>query len=558
MARITQDSLQKLFDNIDIIELISSYIDVRKEGANYMALCPFHNEKTPSFSISQIKGLYHCFGCGASGNAVTFVREYEHLGFVDAVEKIAKFFNVKLEYEAGSLETRKSDILPSIAMFYHNNLLHNKEVLEYLLSRKVSLDSIKKFELGYSGASFETLHFLDRNDFSHKEAIEYGILVSDVNKNYAKFTKRIMFPIHSKSGVVVGFGGRILENRENVPKYLNSPQTKVFNKSKILYGYNLAKVAISKENSIIICEGYLDVIMLHQAGFNNAVATLGTAFNEKHLSVINRENPRIYMCYDGDNAGLNAAFKAAKLLSQNSKDGGVVILDNNLDPADMIAQGKIAEFKLALSNARDFVEFVISGIISNFDISNPMQKELALKAVLEYYHTLSPILQDSYKKKVALFLDINENYIRTKDESIESKRHFGRDFNPSMLIKKDSSNAGEEMILMNMLENDEHFFYALNFLSKKHFRDYGDEFELIAQGKSEDSKIMALRFKSDSKMLNGDEFKEHIRKFMLHYALNLLESMKQDPSINPQERITKSMSIKQDIEKLQKGEIISI
>lgn len=553
-GRITQESLQRLNDSVDIVDLISSYIDVRKEGANFMALCPFHDEKTPSFSISPNKGLYHCFGCGASGNGITFVMNYEHLGFIDAVEKIAQMFHIPLERESGGMYVKKSEILPAIAAFYHNNLFKNEEVLNYLLNRKISLDSIKKFQIGYSGLSFETISFLDRNDFSQKEALEYGILSQGQGKDYARFTKRVMFPIHSKSGVCVGFGGRILESKENTAKYLNSPQSKVFNKSKILYGYDLAKVAIHKENSIIICEGYLDVVLLHQAGFSNAVATLGTAFNEGHLSILNRDNPRIIMCYDGDKAGINAAIKAAKFLAQNSKDGGVVILQNGLDPADMIAQGKVEEFRESLKLAKDFVEFVLESIIYQFNLSNPMQKQAALNECKAFLHTLSPLLQDAYKEKCAIKLGINPRYIK-----LDSKK---AQIIESSVLKDSKINIvlanGEAEVLINMLLSDEHFFFGLNFLHKKYFRFYSEEFELISQGKKEDSKISALQFKHNVKIVNHSVFKDLIRGLILQYARDLWGSIRLDSNLSAIEKQKKLQNLNARIETLQKGEIVSV
>ncbi|MWV61409.1 DNA primase [Helicobacter saguini] len=553
MARITSESIERLKGNIDIVELISSYIDVKKAGRDYVALCPFHDEKTPSFSISATKGMYHCFGCGASGSGITFVMEYEHLEFVPAVEKIAKMFNVQLNYEAGSTPIIKSEIMPAIANFYHNNLFKHQEILAYLKQRKISLDSIKKFEIGYSGKSFETLAFLDKNNFTHKEAIEYGILGEKESQNYAWFRERVMFPIYNKNGVIVGFGGRIVEPKENVGKYINSRQSKIFNKSNILYGYNFAKIAVGKENTIIICEGYLDVIMLHQAGFYNAVATLGTGFTQGHLNMLSREKPRVLMCFDGDNAGIAAALRAAKMLSQASFDGGVVLLNDAKDPADMVALGKIAEFKIALNNAKSFVEFVLEQIISNFNISNPMQKEAALNAVLEFYHTLTPIVQDAYKRRLAQLLDIDSKHIKVSGGvKVAARTQF------SHSLRQDSNNFAEETILINMLENKEHFFFALDYLSEKYFRLYADEFSLITQGKSEDSKIYALRFKSNAHLLNNEDFREQVRLFILQYAQNALRDITQDSNLNAEAKLALITQMKHNILRLQNGEILSV
>ena len=548
MARITQLSLQKLQDSVDIVDLISHYIDVRKVGANHMALCPFHDDKTPSMSISQSKGLYHCHACGASGDSIKFVMEYERLGFQEAVQRVADFFNVVLEYENGSFN-KKSELLPSLSLFYHNKMFQHEDILEYLASRKIDRDSIKTFEIGYSGASYETLKFIDDNNLSRNEALEYGIITQGHNKAYAKFANRIIFPIHSSSGVVVGFGGRTLSTEKNIAKYLNSPQSKIFNKSKILYGYHLAKQRIYKEKSIIVCEGYLDVIMLHKAGFTNAVATLGTALNEGHLYLLNKDNPKIFICYDGDIAGINAATKVAKFLSQYGKDGGVIVLKNGLDPADMIAQDKIHEFQNELTYAKPFVEFVLQKIISDFDLNNPIQKEYALRTCLEYLHSLSPFLQDSYKQKCAMLLQINPSYITIK---------YNKKTENTVVFPTNKSSFAEETILINMLNNSHYFFFALNFLDKKHFQQYGEEFEMIIQGKQNHDKIHALRFKSNVSILSQKEFEEQLRILLLKYAQNLLPQIAYNPHIQPDVKMRNIHTLQKNIKRLQQGELFAI
>ncbi|RDU67103.1 DNA primase [Helicobacter didelphidarum] len=546
---VTQASLQRLHDNVDIVDLINHYINVRKSGANFMALCPFHDDKTPSMSISQQKGLYHCHACGASGNAIKFVMEYERLEFQDALQKIANLFNITLEYEQGNFK-KKSNLLPTLTLFYHNKLFKHQDIYQYLTSRGINEDSIKKFELGYSGMSYETIKFLDEHHYDYNEALECGIISQGNDRAYAKFTNRIIFPIHSGNGVVVGFGGRTLSEEKNIAKYLNSPQSKIFNKSKILYGYHLARQAIYKEKYLIVCEGYIDVIMLHQAGFKNTVATLGTALNEGHLHLLNKDNPRILMCYDGDVAGINAAFKAAKFLSQNSKDGGVILLKNGLDPADMILQNKINEFQHELENAKNFVEFVLEKIISEFDINNPIQKEQALKLCLEYLHSLSPLLQDEYRRKCAILLQVDPIYITTKrmrkQELIQPHTY------------KDSHDYAEENILINMLKSSEYFFFALNFLDKKHFRKYAHEFELITQGKQHDELIIALQFKSNVQNLQQVEFEEQIRIFLLKYAKETLQNTLNNTTLNGNEKIQNIIHLRNAIQKLEKGEILTI
>ncbi len=549
MARFTEASLTHLHDAIDIVDAITHYIDVRKVGAGYVALCPFHDDKTPSLHINHTKGLYHCFACGASGDTIRFVMEYERLSFYEAVQKLAAMFNIPLAYEQKHIEQKKSDLLRLLALFYHNKLFKHEDILQYLATRSINEDSIREFEIGYSGTSYDTLRFLDEQKLSRTEAIEYGVLTQGNDKAYARFAHRIIFPIHSSTGVVVGFGGRTLSTEKNIAKYLNSPQSKVFNKSKILYGYHLAKQMIYKQKSIIVCEGYLDVIMLHQAGFKNAVATLGTALNEGHLLLLNKDNPRIYMCYDGDNAGINAALKAAKFLSQHNKDGGVVILENGLDPADMVAQNKIQHFQELLTNALPFIEFVLQRIIMDFDLQNPMQKQLALQKCQEYLHTLTPFLQDEYKQKCALLLQISPTHLTTKQQKNKDLQTI---HSPNA-----NMNFAEESILYNIIANKEYLYFALNFLDQQHFQTYHQEFQLICNEDYDNDRIYALQFKAKAKLLSYDEFKNQLRLFLLQYAKDALPKIATS-SLDSTLKLQQIQTLRQQIEHLQAGELVAV
>ncbi|STQ86063.1 DNA primase [Helicobacter muridarum] len=528
MPSITQASIDLLKSNIDIVDLISHYIDVSRVGINFMALCPFHDDKTPSLSISQAKGLYHCHACGASGDGIKFVMQHQNVGFQDALEIIASFYRISLEYvdHENGASKKKSHILDSIASFYHNNLLNNQDVLQYLFSRGLSMDSIRNFKIGYCGASFETQKALQEHSLSYKEALEYGILIESYNRPYARFSNRITFPICSANGSVVGFGGRTLSNDKHIAKYINSHQSKIFNKSKILYGYNLARQSIYKQKSMIVCEGYLDVILLHQAGFCNAVATLGTALNNGHLGIINKDNTSIYMCYDGDIAGINAACKAARFLSKHSKDGGVVLLRDGLDPADMILQHKEDDFRLALKHAKSFIDFVLEDIVMKFDLKNPIQKQQALQASLEFMHTLNPLIQDDYKAlKLPQLLNIQKRHITKKYEKQKD-----------IAIIPSFDNISEANILVSMLDNEENFYLGMQFLDIKHFMTYREEFSMISNGIREHDKIMTLRFKSNASFSNK-EFAYELRIFLLAYAKNLVNNISRDSNLIGMARI---------------------
>lgn len=319
---ILKSSIDRLLQTIDIVEVISSYVDLRKSGSNYMACCPFHEERSASFSVNQIKGFYHCFGCGASGDSIKFVMEFEKLSFVEALEKLAHRFNVALEHDKGAYYDHKEDyhLLEMVSSLYQEELFNAPFFLNYLQKRGLSLESIKAFKLGLCTNRID--YGIENKGLNKDKLIELSVLgKSDKkDKTYLRFLDRIMFPIYSPSAQVVGFGGRTL--KEKAAKYINSPQSKLFDKSSLLYGYHLAKEHIYKQKQVIVTEGYLDVILLHQAGFKNAIATLGTALTPSHLPLLKKGEPEILLSYDGDKAGRNAAYKASLMLAKEQRRGG--------------------------------------------------------------------------------------------------------------------------------------------------------------------------------------------------------------------------------------------
>ena len=283
---IKQNSIEYLKSSIDIVDVIGNYIELKKAGSSYKARCPFHDEKTPSFVVSPQKQIFHCFGCGKGGDAISFVKEYEKLSYPEAIEKIARDYNIKLEYEDNQ-EKNDDKVLDYFNNFFKKELEKNQFALDYLKERGVFKSFIEKFEIGYAPQNQTQLDFMQKNFIDIQNALLSGMVAKDENgRFYARFTKRVIFPIHNISGKIIGFGGRSLSNHP--AKYINSPQTKYFNKSRIFYAYHLAKQSIYQKKEIIITEGYLDVIMLHQAGFTNVVATLGTALTKEHLPLLKR------------------------------------------------------------------------------------------------------------------------------------------------------------------------------------------------------------------------------------------------------------------------------
>ena len=392
---ITQDSIEALKARLDIVDVVGSYVELKKAGMNYKAPCPFHDEKSPSFVVSPQKQIYHCFGCGAGGDSVKFVMEYEKLNYPEALEKLSETHNFTLSYSDSKNNKPRSQVMDKLNEYYHNLLSSNQSALSYIKERGIYESSVEKFGIGYAPDSNATINYIKSQMFTMSEAVEMGVVGFADGRNFARFIQRITFPIHSANGSIVGFGGRTITGHQ--AKYVNSPETPFFNKSRLLYAYHHAKQALYKKSEIIITEGYLDVIMLHQAGFDNAVATLGTALTPEHLPLLRKGDPRVVMAYDGDNAGRAAALKAAKLLSASGFNGGVVIFGGGLDPADMVKEGRVEELATMFRETKPFIEFVLDETIALYNLTDPKAKESAMNEGTAYLKSLSPLLQESYK-----------------------------------------------------------------------------------------------------------------------------------------------------------------
>ncbi|MFP4333631.1 MAG: DNA primase, partial [Campylobacterales bacterium] len=427
---ISKSSIEQLKAVVDIVDVISYYLPLKKNGANYTALCPFHDEKTPSFSVSAPKQIYHCFGCGAGGDAIKFVMEYEKLDYKEAIEKLATIFNFTLSYEKGSGGRDFSKVLDQINNFFKHELFNNQKALDYLKSRGISESSIEKFEIGYAPSSAKFMNFLQNKSLLVGDVMKAGVIINTQKGYYFRFEDRLMFPIFTPFGKLVGFGGRTLG--EHQAKYLNSPQSPIFNKSKLLYGYSQAKDEVYKTNQIILTEGYLDVIMLHQAGFKNAVASLGTALNMGHIPLLKKGEPEVIMAFDGDSAGVNAAFKASTLLSKNAISGKVALFGEGKDPADMVKEDKISQLKMIFEKAPTLESFVIKQIVSKYDLSNPTLKQKAYIETLEYLKTLPEFLAQNSLELLSFTLKLpfkkaqNDLFKLTKKRAFdEPKRSIG-------------------------------------------------------------------------------------------------------------------------------------
>lgn len=355
--RIPEETIEKVRQALDIVDVISEYVQLKKQGRNFVGLCPFHGEKTPSFSVSPDKQLYHCFGCGAGGNVFSFVMESEGISFIESVEKLAERTNVSLP-ELDSKANGKPEVSDQMkrwfqghelaAKLYHHVLTvsdEGREAREYLRKRGFTKEMIDKFQIGYAPNSWDFLSsFLDKRSFSAEEMSECGLLgLRDFdNKPYDRFRGRIMFPIWDRRGNMIAFGGRVISDGH--PKYLNSPESEVFNKSDVLYFFHKARSVMRKKNEAVLFEGYVDVISAWRAGIENGVASLGTALTESQAKMIRRNADKIILCYDSDNAGLNATYKNAQILESIGAQVVIGKLPEGDDPHDYIQRHGADQF----------------------------------------------------------------------------------------------------------------------------------------------------------------------------------------------------------------------
>ncbi|WP_306528937.1 DNA primase [Campylobacter sp.] len=404
---IKNENIENLLATVDIVDVVEKYVPLKRSGANFVGVCPFHDDSHPSMSVSSKLGIFHCFSCKAGGNAIKFIQDYEKISFPEAVEKLAGMYNFALQYTGAKVQERSEEkkVLGILNAYYQSCLYQNPAAVKYLYDRGLSEQSIRKFGLGYAGASAQTIRVLQNEEIPPQDALNAGAVKQNERGLYASFIERITFPIYNHASKLVGFGGRTIS--DNPAKYVNSPQCALFDKSKIFYAFDLAKKSAIAKKTLIITEGYMDVIMLHQAGIDNAVAVLGTALTPAHLPLIKRAELNVVLSFDGDAAGINAAIKSARLLCLNKIDSSVAIIGGGADPADMIAAGKVRELEQIYASGMESGEFLIRRIAKKYDLARPVQKEAALNEIKEFTAALGPVLAESYQSLVAQILNVS-------------------------------------------------------------------------------------------------------------------------------------------------------
>ncbi len=389
MPRIPEETIQRVLDATDIVDLVGRYVKLKRAGTDYKGLCPFHTEKSPSFNVSATRKTYHCFGCGAGGTAIRFLMEHDGLQFGEALRRLAEAAGIRIEEEAwdpnAEREAKQRAVLKEvhkeIADFYHQLLLRHQAAdaaRQYLKSRGFSSDMAKNWQMGYAPEPSTGLlrEWAAKHKYSPELLREAGILAqSDDGRLYPRLRHRLMFPIRDDNGAVVAFSGRVLSPDQKGGKYVNSPETPIFSKSKVLFGFDKSKRAIAKAGRAIVCEGQLDIIAAFEAGVQNVVAPLGTAFTEQHAKMLKRLTEEVVLCFDSDNAGFNAAEKSFKILTPAGLQVRVASLPKGEDPDSMIRKHGPEAFTAQIDKAVDFLDFQIAHkrAAMGTDMSNQVQ-----------------------------------------------------------------------------------------------------------------------------------------------------------------------------------------
>lgn len=426
MARYVNNISEIILDSVDIKQVVSGYVELKRAGANVKGLCPFHSEKTASFVVSEEKQMYHCFGCGAAGNSIGFVMAIENLDFLDAIQLLADMGNVDLEQhleqsinskpyvpENKDLKKKYYEITKHAARFFYSNLKKSEEALEYFKNRGISEETIKKFGLGYIPDEWSSLlDYLARPPFTANELEVTGLVIAKNEKKgyYDRFRARIMFPILDVHNKVVGFGGRIIGDGQ--PKYLNSPETPIFHKSNTLYNLNLAKNELSKSKTLIVVEGYMDVIALYQSGIKNVVATLGTALTESHGKLLHRYAEEIIIAYDSDEAGQKATQRSVLILEKSRLKVKVLQLTDGLDPDDFIRKFGVDKLRDKLANSLSFTDYQLKLLKVKHDLDYEDGRRSYVTDAIEVVKKVNDsVLRDYYIKKVSKSTHIDEDII---------------------------------------------------------------------------------------------------------------------------------------------------
>lgn len=555
--RYSDDIIEEVRMKNDIVDVISQYVKLTRRGSSYFGLCPFHNEKTPSFSVTPSKQMYYCFGCGAGGNVYNFIMEYENYSFGEALSHLADRAGVelpKIEYsrEAREKAEQRANLLEInklAAQYFYYQLRREggKTAYGYLTGRGLSEETIRKFGLGYSDKYSDDLYkYLKGKGYSDELLRESGLFNVDERRGmYDKFWNRVIFPIMDVNNRVIGFGGRVMGDGK--PKYLNSPETKIFDKSRNLYGLNFART--SRAKYMLVCEGYVDVIAMHQAGFTNAVASLGTAFTSQHAMLLKRYTDQVVLTYDSDGAGVKAALRAIPILKEVGMSIKVLNMKPYKDPDEFIKNLGKEEFQKRIDNAVGSFMFEISVIRSQYNMQDPESKtgfyNAIAKKLLEFPEKLE---RDNYTEAVAREYMIPETDLKNLVNSMGGligvttrEREYDKERIRQKKEKEDGIRKSQRLLLTWLIERPQLFEKIRGIITPEDFDDelyreaasmVFDEYEKTGsvnpaqilnhfiEGEEQYREVAALFHASLSESLNNEEqrraLSETVKKIKKH------------------------------------------
>ena len=508
-----EELIEEVRTRNDIVEVISGYVRLQKKGSNYFGLCPFHNEKSPSFSVSPVKQMYYCFGCGAGGNVITFLMEYENQTFPEAVRTLAQRAGIALPEADDSKEARQADsrraklleINKEAAKYFYYQLRTERGSvgMEYLRKRELSDETMNHFGLGYANKySNDLIQYLKSKGYSEDLIRDAGLCnVDEKHGMYDKFWNRVMFPIQDINHRVIGFGGRVMGDGK--PKYLNSPETEIFDKSRNLYGLNFART--SRKGNVILCEGYMDVIAMHQAGFTQAVASLGTAFTSGQASLLRRYANEILLSYDSDGAGVNAALRAIGILKEAGMTGRVINLEPYKDPDEFIKALGGEEFQKRLDHAENSFFFELRQLQKNYDLSDPEQKTAFHREIARKLCTFSEeVERENYIEAVAQKYHISFENLRRLVGTYAAQTGLAQPvIRPKSGVQKKNTAAegiknSQKLLLTWLVEQPQLYRQISKYISPKDFTEGLYEkvadrlFEELEQGNINPASIISM------------------------------------------------------------------
>ena len=458
MATFSREFINRLKQQIDIVDIIKNYVDLKKSGKNYMGLCPFHQEKTPSFSVNPEKQFYHCFGCGAGGDVINFLMEIDSLSFQEAVKHLASSGGIELpdgsKVDKSALKVREGIFAANeLAAKFYNYLLKNNdcaaEAREYLKTRGYHEEDYDNFKLGYSPDSWKSLYkFLSNRGFSQKILLKSGLIGRSQKGNlYDKFRNRIIFPIYNHRGEIIGFGGRAL-SAEDEPKYLNSPETKIFSKKKILYGINWAKNSLRQSQEAIIMEGYTDVLTARKKGIKNVVASLGTALTAEQVRLLNRYTDKVYIAYDADAAGNMATLRGLEICRKSGLKVAVIELPADTDPDEIISQEGAAKFQHYQNQAKDLISYRLDLILAEHSLQSPAARLEAAREGVKFLATLDDsLVQETYLQVLAEKTSISAEKLQEEIQKQRSIKTTTENKNFNRQIKKSKQKSPKALQL---------------------------------------------------------------------------------------------------------------